>query len=64
MAEVVNLNRYRKAREKDRAKAEAGENRVRHGRAKAEKLRDGDERDREARSLDDAKLEDEGPEPA
>ncbi|MCK5621204.1 MAG: DUF4169 family protein, partial [Alphaproteobacteria bacterium] len=42
MAEVVNLNRYRKAREKERTKAEAEENRVRHGRAKAEKLRDGD----------------------
>ncbi|MBE9554176.1 MAG: DUF4169 family protein [Proteobacteria bacterium] len=64
MAEIVNLNRYRKAREKERAQAEAEENRVRHGRTKAEKLRDADERDSETRSLDGAKLEDDGPEPA
>lgn len=64
MAEIVNLNRYRKAREKERAQAEAEENRVRHGRTKADKLRDGHEQGRDARSLDDARLEDEGPEPA
>jgi hypothetical protein len=64
MAEIVNLNRYRKTREKERAKAKAEENRVRHGRTKAGKLRDADERDREGRSLDGARREDDGPEPA
>ena len=64
MAEIVNLNRYRKAREKERAQAEAEENRARHGRTKADKLRDGREHDRDARSLDGARLEDEGPETA
>lgn len=64
MAEVVNLNRYRKAREKERAQAEAEVNRVRHGRTRAEKLRDADEPNSDTRSLDGAKLEDDGPEPA
>lgn len=64
MAEIVNLNRYRKARKKERAQADAEENRVRHGRTGAEKRRDADERDGETRSLDGAKLEDDGSEPA
>lgn len=64
MAEVVNLNRYRKAREKERAQADAEINRVRHGRTRAEKLCDTNERDSETRSLDGRKLEDDGPEPA
>lgn len=64
MAEIVNLNRYRKAREKERAKTDAEENRVRHGRTGAEKRRDADMRDGESRSLDGAKLEEDGPEPA
>ena len=64
MAEIVNLNRYRKAREKDRARSTAEENRMRHGRSKTEKLRDADDRDRGARSLDGARREEDGPEPA
>lgn len=64
MAEIVNLNRYRKAREKERAKTAAEENRVRFGRTKSEKLSDADERNRNARTLDDARREDDGPEPA
>jgi len=64
MAEIVNLNRYRKAREKERAQAAAEENRVRFGRTKAEKLGDGEEKDRNSRALDGAMLDDDGPEPA
>jgi len=64
MAEIVNLNRYRKVREKQRARAEAEENRLRHGRSKADKIRDREERERDARTLDGAKREDDGPEPA
>lgn len=64
MADIVNLNRYRKAREKERAKNEAAENRIRHGRTKEEKRHDADEREREIRSLDGAQRDDDTPEPA
>ena len=64
MAKIVNLNRYRKAREKDRAKIAAEQNRVIHGRTKADRRHDADEQDRDSRSLDGAKIEDDGPEPA
>ncbi|MEM7768697.1 MAG: DUF4169 family protein [Pseudomonadota bacterium] len=37
MAEPINLNKARKARQKANAKQAAAENRVRHGRTKAEK---------------------------
>jgi hypothetical protein len=36
MSEVVNLNKARKARARADAKAQAAENRVKHGRTKAE----------------------------
>jgi hypothetical protein len=64
MAEIVNLNRYRKAREKDRAKVAAEENRVLHGRTKADKRHNDEQQDRESRSLDGTKLDDDAPEPA
>jgi hypothetical protein len=64
MAEIVNLNRYRKAREKERAKAGAAENRVRHGQTKDEKRRSAKEREREAKSLDGVQRDDDSPEPA
>jgi hypothetical protein len=64
MAEIVNLNRYRKAREKERAKMAAEENRTRFGRNKAEKRAEADERDRKERELDGMRQEDDGPEPA
>ncbi len=64
MAEIVNLNRYRKARKKERAQTTAEENRVRFGRSKAEKRADADEQDRNDRKIDGARLEDDGPEPA
>ena len=64
MADIVNLNRYRKARKRQRARTAADENRVRHGRTRADKLRDGDERDRESRLPDGAIRDDDEPEPA
>lgn len=64
MAEIVNLNRYRKAREKERARTTAEENRARFGRNKAEKRADKDEQERNTRKIDGARLEDDGPEPA
>ncbi len=37
MGEVVNLRRYRKAKEKAEAQARAEENRAKHGRTKSER---------------------------
>jgi hypothetical protein len=37
MAEPINLNKFRKARAAAEARTQAAENRVRHGRTKAEK---------------------------
>ena len=52
MGEVVNLRRYRKAKEKAEAQARAAENRSKHGRSKSER------QSRTARdSIDDRKLE-------
>lgn len=64
MAEIVNLNRYRKAREKQRAGVEAKENRIRHGRTKEQRRREADEQERENRALDGAHRDDDKPEPA
>ena len=40
MAEIVNLNKFRKKKARESAAAQAAENRVRFGRTKAEKERD------------------------
>ena len=56
MGEVVNLNRFRKARAKAEQEKQAEENRVRHGRSKSEKLKSGGEQDRTDRDLDGKKL--------
>lgn len=47
MAEIVNLNKFRKKKAREAAAAQAVENRVRFGRSKAEKQRD-EEVEREA----------------
>lgn len=55
MAEIVNLNKFRKARARVEDARKASENKVRHGRGKAEKRRDDDDRARreaEARRLE------------
>ncbi|PVX28084.1 DUF4169 family protein [Sphingomonas pokkalii] len=57
MAEIINLNKARKARAKAIARTEADANRTRHGRTKAEKARDAAEAERKARALDQAKRE-------
>lgn len=56
MGEVINLNRFRKARAKAEDARQAEENRVRHGRGKAEKRQAADEQDRTDRDLDGKKL--------
>lgn len=61
MGEVVNLNRFRKARDKAEAKRTAETNRAAYGRTKAE--RDAAEKARSAESarLDGHMLDDDGP---
>ncbi|WP_294256803.1 DUF4169 family protein [uncultured Sphingomonas sp.] len=57
MADILNLNKARKARAKANAQAEAEANRARFGRTKAEKARDAAETERKVRTLDQAKRE-------
>lgn len=58
MAEIVNLNRARKARDKAEAKSTAAANRVAFGRTRAERDAADRARDRAARLLDGQKRED------
>ena len=57
MASVVNLNRFRKRKERAAAAGKAAENRALHGRNKKERRVAGDERRRAARDLDGKKLD-------
>jgi hypothetical protein len=57
MAEIINLNKARKARAKAASAAKAVENRAKFGRTSAEKARDAAERMRGERSLDGAERE-------
>ena len=57
MAEVVNLNRARKARARAEDKAQAAQNRVAHGRTKAERTAAEAAAAAEARRLDGHKRE-------
>ena len=56
MGEIVNLNRFRKARAKAEQEKLAEENRAKHGRTKSEKVKAGSEQDRVDRDLDGKKL--------
>jgi len=57
MAEVINLNRFRKARTRVDEARQAEENRVRFGRTKAEKQQDQADADRAAKDLDGKKVD-------
>jgi hypothetical protein len=57
MAEIINLNRARKARDKASAKADAAANRVAHGLTKTQRDAANAERERQNRLLDQAKLD-------
>jgi hypothetical protein len=57
MAEIVNLNRARKAQGKAVKTAKAAENRAAFGRTKAQKAKEQAEADRLRRTLDDAERE-------
>lgn len=58
MAEIVNLNRARKARDRETAKAEAAANRVTHGLSRARREAARAERQRLERLLDQSRRED------
>ncbi len=55
MAEIINLNRARKARDKAASRTEAAANRVTHGLTKAERNAAKTERERQSRLLDQTK---------
>jgi hypothetical protein len=55
MAELINLNRARKAKARAGKEAAADANRVKHGRTKAEKAAARLEVERAARKLDDSR---------
>jgi Domain of unknown function (DUF4169) len=57
MAEIVNLNRFRKARERDEREKAAAENRIRHGRPKPEREKNRAEQKKREKALDDKKLD-------
>lgn len=57
MAEIINLNRARKARSKDDARATAANNRAVHGRTKSQRTAAKAELGKAARLLDGAQLE-------
>ena len=58
MGDVVNLNRFRKTRDRAERAKEAEANRIKFGRTKAEKTRDRLEGERDAQALDGKKLDD------
>ena len=58
MAELINFNRAKKARDKAAAKTQAAKNRVKHGRTKGQKAVTKLDAERARRELDGAKRED------
>lgn len=57
MAEIVNLNRYRKAKERAVSKQLAAGNNARHGRSKADAMRDGQAQNRLVLDFDGKRLD-------
>ena len=58
MAEIVNLNRVRKAKARDAAEAQAAENRAKYGQTKAERARLTAEKAKLRAATDGAKKQD------
>ncbi len=57
MADVVNLNRYRKRRDRQDAEKTAAANRLRHGRSKAEREKLRRDGEKTAKDLDNKRLD-------
>lgn len=64
MAEIINLNKARKSRDKADAKVRAAANRAEHGVPRADRDQAGAERDRRDHELDGARIERPDDEPA
>jgi hypothetical protein len=64
VGDLVNLNKFRKQRQRADGARQASENRVRFGRGKPERTRIRAEQDRQGRTLDGKRLDDAGPEDA
>lgn len=62
MAEIINLKRVRKAQQKSAKEVEAAQNRITHGRTKAEKNAAKADRERQLRLHEGRRLEDDGEE--
>jgi hypothetical protein len=62
MGEVVNLNRYRKRKQRAERERRANEKRARFGVPKSERAKTSAERSLETRRLDGARRDDPGPE--
>ncbi len=58
MAEIINLKRHRRARDKVQADAKAAENRILHGRTKAERERDRLQVEQDQRKLEALRRDD------
>jgi Domain of unknown function (DUF4169) len=57
MADLVDLNKYRKQRDRRDAQKTAVENRARHGRSKAERKQERLDSDKAAKDLDNKRLD-------
>jgi hypothetical protein len=57
MADIVNLNQYRKRRDRQDAEKTAAENRVRHGRNKLERQKERRDSDKAIKDLDDKRID-------
>ncbi|HEY8376611.1 MAG TPA: DUF4169 family protein [Nannocystis sp.] len=60
MGDVINLNRYRKAKARAEKERQAASNRIRHGRTRSEKATARREQERTAAELDGKRLDGSG----
>jgi hypothetical protein len=58
MGDVVNLKRFKKRNEREQSAMQADANRARHGRTKAERARDQQQKDRASEFLDQHRIDD------
>ena len=57
MAEIINLNKHRKAKARDAEEAQSAANRIKYGRTKAEKANDQRAEERTAKLHQDREIE-------
>jgi hypothetical protein len=57
MAEIINLNKHRKAKTRDAHESQSAANRIKYGRTKAEKQNDRQEEQKRDRTHQDKKLD-------